>query len=147
MLVVYIMTEKIKFFRFFSKCPLCRLSKKVKEKNVVCLGIFTHYFLYNCGISLSLFVQLCARACLWSAVSESPNAFGWQISVHHRGNLLLQFTPCLQLHFLSFSCCFPSHLLMQLICLGTWQAQDWAALSSSEISGYWETVTLVSSRV
>lgn len=81
------------------------IKESKRKKDIVCLGIFMHYFLC-CGISLALFVQLCARECLWSPVSESPDAVGWQISVHDHGTSCCSLPlvcSCIFFHFLPTS--------------------------------------------
>lgn len=91
------MPEIIRQVFFDFKCPLCRLSKSKKK---YCLGIFMHYFstaLACPSLLLCSFVPGSASDRLfltpWRRRTADPCASLW--------NLLLQFTPSLQLHFLS----------------------------------------------
>lgn len=120
---------------FFILNALCAGYQR-KSKKKYCFGIFTCYFSYSSGMSLTPSVQRHARGCLWSAVSKSPDAVGWQMGVHHRGTSCCNLPPvCSCVFFLSFSSRFPSHLLMWLICVRTLQAQNWIALTSNVIPG------------
>lgn len=91
------MPEIIRQVFFDFKCPLCRLSKSKKK---YCLGIFMHYF------STAL---ACPSLLLCSFVPGSASDRLFLTPGRHRTadlcaslwNLLLQFIPSLQLHFLS----------------------------------------------
>lgn len=123
------MPETIWQVLFDFKCPLCRLSEKVREK--IRFGDFPALFFTRLWHFPRSSVQLCAGERLWSAVSKSPDAVGRQIGVHRRGTSLCRLPPiCSCIFFLSFSSRFPSHLLMRLVCVRTLQAQNWIAFPS-----------------
>jgi len=39
--------------------PSVQVIKESQRKNIVCVGMFMHYFLYSSGMSLTPFAQLC----------------------------------------------------------------------------------------
>lgn len=105
-LVECIMPETIWQVLFDFKCPLCRLSEKVREK--ILFGDFPALFFAQLWHVPRSSVQLCAGERLWSAVSKSPDAVGRQIGVHHRGTSCCRLPPiCSCIFFLSFSSASP----------------------------------------